>query len=210
MAHGTPPSLASRGEERPTDLLSKVVSGDADALRRFYEGCVDALYAFVFYRVGKDPSLAEDVVQQTFVVAFERHRTFDESRGSLSSWVCQLSRNVIRAHLKDRRRVEELDMWDKVDRALAEAFERMEREALVDEVIERRQTRDLVHVTMGHLAEPYRRLLERKYIEDRSLADMAVELEVSEEAVKSMLARARRAFRETFQTLGNTLAESES
>ncbi|NUP06991.1 MAG: RNA polymerase sigma factor [Polyangiaceae bacterium] len=194
----------------PSALLAAVARGDKDALRRLYETCVDGLYTFVFYRVGKDPALAEDVVQETFLLAMSHHGDFDERRGTLRSWVCQLSRNVIRTHLRQRRRSEEIDMWDRVDRALVEAFERMEREALAQEVLEKKEVRDLVHVTMGHLAANHRHILERKYLEDRSLAELALELGVSEDAAKSMLARARRAFRETFQTLGRTLAEVES
>lgn len=200
----------NEGEEEPGALLRAVAQGDASALRRFYEACVDALYTFVFYRVGKDPALAEDVVQETFLTAMQRHGDFDADRGTLRGWVCQLSRNVIRSHLKAHRRHAEIDMWDRVDHKLVTAFERMEREALADDVLEQREVQDLVHMAMGHLADHHRRLLERKYLEDATLADLSVELGVSEDAVKSMLARARRAFREAFQTLGRSLSEAES
>lgn len=191
-------------------LLAAVAAGDATALRRFYELCVDGLYSFVFYRVGKDPALAEDVVQETFIAAMERNRDFDAERGTLRSWLCQLSRNVIRTHLRERRRLEEIDMWDRADRALLEALERMEREALAHEVLEKEEVRDLVHTAMVHLADHHRQILQRKYVDERTLAELAEELGVTEEAAKSSLARARRAFRETFQALGRALAEVES
>ncbi|MFO0551292.1 MAG: sigma-70 family RNA polymerase sigma factor [Polyangiaceae bacterium] len=195
-----------RNADEPTALLARVARGDPEALRQLYAANVDGLYAFVFFRVGKDPALAEDVVQETFLVALERTEAYDESRGSLRAWLCQLSRNVARAHLTARRRLEDVERWDRVDKVLLDAFERMDREALVDEVLERRETRDLVHTALGHLPDPYRHVLHQKYVEDRSLDDLAQELGVSEDAAKSLLARARRAFRETFQTLGRTLA----
>ena len=46
--------------------------GDRDAIGRFYDAHVDALYTFVFYRVGHDAALAEDVVQETFAIALAR------------------------------------------------------------------------------------------------------------------------------------------
>ena len=190
--------------------LALVARGDAEALRQFYDTCVDGLYVFVFYRVNKDPALAEDVVQDTFMAAMERHAEYDASRGSLGSWVCQLSRNVIRRHLRERRRTTELDMWDRVDKALLQVFERMDREELAHEIIEKEEVRELVQMAMAHLEEGHRVLLERKYLHDRSLVEIARELGTTEEAVKSKLARARRAFRETFQTLGRALAEVES
>lgn len=198
------------GDEEPEALLRAVAGGDPAALERFYRACVDALYTFVFYRVGKDPAAAEDVVQETFLSAMRRPSDFDAKRGTLRGWLCQLSRNVIRAHLKAARRHAEIDMWERLDHKLVDAFARMEREALADELLAQREVQDLVHMAMGHLAEHHRRLLERKYVEDATLGDLSQELGVSEDAVKSMLARARRAFREAFQTLGGSLSEARS
>jgi RNA polymerase sigma-70 factor (ECF subfamily) len=191
-------------------LVERVGRGDADALRELYGQSVDGLYAFVFFRVGKDKAAAEDIVQETFLAALGRLAEFDAGRGSFGAWLCQLSRNIARAHLVAQRRTEELDMWDRVDSAMTEAFARMERDALVDEILERNETRDLVHLAMSSLPDLYRRALEQKYVDERSLEEMATERGVSEDAVKSLLARARRAFRETFQSLGKALAGGES
>ena len=197
-------------EEGPDELLARVARGDAGALRSFYDLTVDGVYAFVFYRVGKDAALAEDVVQETFLIALERTHEFVPSRGSLRSWVCQLSRNVVRAQLRHRNRTQELDMWDRVDRALVDALARMEREALVDDVLAREETRDLVHLAMHNISDGHRQVLQRKYLEGKSLSELSRELGLSEDAVKSLLARARRAFREAFQTLGKSLLEASS
>lgn len=200
----------SSGKEAPSELLRRVERGDKDALVRFYQRAVDGLYAFVFYRVGRDAGLAEDVVQETFLLALDRTGDYEEGRGSLRSWLCQLSRNVIRRQLRVRKSSQSLALWDKLDASLARAFERIEREALASEVLERRETQDLVYVTMGHLPDPYRHVLERKYVDDRSLEDLASELGISVDAVKSLLARARRAFREAFHTLSAEGAELAS
>ena len=46
----------------PGAELDAAQDGDRRAIERFYDAHVDGLYAFVFYRVGRDASLAEDVV----------------------------------------------------------------------------------------------------------------------------------------------------
>ncbi len=191
-----------RTDER---LLRRAARGDPGAVERLFEDHVDALYAFVFYRAGRDESLAEDVVQETFVTALDRMDRFDPSRGSLRSWLRTLSRNVVRSHLKARNRLATLERWDRVDAALAEALEELDSEPLSDEVIERAQTRDLVNMTIANLPERYRDALERKYVEGESVGELATALGVSEDAAKSLLARARRAFRETFLTLTREL-----
>lgn len=189
--------------------LRRVRRGDCRALKQFYEQHVDGLYAFVFYRVGRDETLAEDVVQETFLTALDRMDAYDAERGSVATWLCVLSRNVIRRNLKSHRRSQELQaMWDRIDETLAQVFAALDREPLTDEVIEREETRDLVNVTIAHLPDRYRKVLEQKYIGGESLADLAQQMDVSEDAAKSMLARARRAFRDTFVALSQAATES--
>ena len=100
--------------------LRRVRRGDSAALEQFYEQHVDGLFAFVFYRVGRDKTVAEDVVQDTFLTALDRMDAYDDKRGSVATWLCVLSRNVIRRHLKSHRRSQELQgMWDRIDETLA-------------------------------------------------------------------------------------------
>lgn len=56
-------------------------------------------------------------------------------------------------------------------------------------------------MTIANLPDPYGVVLQKKYVGGASLADLARDMRVSEDAVKSLLARARRAFRDTFLTL---------
>jgi RNA polymerase sigma-70 factor (ECF subfamily) len=199
---------ATRSDEE--SLLRRAARGDERALTEVYEANVDGLYAFVFYRVGRDVSLAEDVVQETFSKALEQLERYDARRGSIQSWLCTTSRNIIRDHLRAHRRATELAaMWDRIDETLAQIFESLDRTPLSDEVIERAETRDLVNMTIANLPEKYRTALEWKYVEGDSLAAVAARLEMSEVAAKSLLARARRAFRETFSTLCQSMAEAK-
>src|SRR6201989_2909592 len=96
--------------------------GDRDAIARFYDAHVEALYAFVFYRVGRDAALAEDVVQETFALALAKRAEFDPARGTPGAWLRVLSRNVIRDHVRDHHRVEQ---WERIDVSLAEMFAAM-------------------------------------------------------------------------------------
>ena len=71
----------------------------------------------------------------------------------------------------------------------------------------REETRDLVNMAIAHLPENYRVVLARKYVDDEPLETLAGELGISVDATKSLLARARRAFRDTFAALGQALTE---
>jgi RNA polymerase sigma-70 factor (ECF subfamily) len=194
--------------QRPDVALADAQAGDRDAIGRFYDAHVDGLYAFVFYRVGRDSSLAEDVVQETFTVALSRKAEYDAERGSVGSWLTVLSRNVIRDHMRDHKRSDDLlTAWERIDATLAQTFAAMAERPLPGEVLERAETRDLVHMAVANLPEQYRTVLTRKYVDGESLETLSSELGISVDATKSLLARARRAFRETFAALSANFSE---
>jgi RNA polymerase sigma-70 factor (ECF subfamily) len=195
----------------PDTELRAAKAGDREAIGRFYDAHVDGLYAFVFYRVGRDQSLAEDVVQETFALALSRTNAYDASRGSVGSWLTVLSRNVIRDHLRDHKRTNEFAAaWERIDATLAQTFAAMAERPLPGEVLERAETRDLVHMAVANLPEQYRTALTRKYVDGESLETLSGELGLSIDATKSLLARARRAFRDTFATLSANFSEVAS
>lgn len=188
--------------------LAAAAAGDRRALARLYDDHVDGLYAFVFYRVGGDAALAEDVVQETFAQALRRQAEYDEGRGSVATWLSTLSRNVIRDHLRAHRRGDELaGAWQQIDQSLGQTFAAMAQSPLPGEVLQRNETRDLVNMAIANLPEAYRSALTRKYVEGESLDQIAASLGISVDAAKSLLARARRAFRETFSALSHTFSE---
>ncbi len=195
----------------PGAELRAAADGDRGAIARFYEAHVDGLYTFVFFRVGRDSSLAEDVVQETFAQALARRVEFDLARGTVAHWLTVLSRNVIRDHLRAHRRTDELaDAWERIDATLAQNFAAMAERPLPGEVLERAETRDLVHMAVANLPEQYRTALTRKYIDGDSVETLAATLGLSVDATKSLLARARRAFRDTFAALSTHLSEASS
>jgi RNA polymerase sigma-70 factor, ECF subfamily len=194
---------------RSSGDLRAAQAGDRLAIGRFYDAHVDGLYAFVFYRVGRDASLAEDVVQETFTLALTNRDAYDPARGSVASWLTVLSRNVIRDHLREHRRTDALQAtWERIDATLAQTFAAMAERPLPGEVLERAETRDLVHMAVANLPEQYRTALTRKYVDGESLETLASELGISVDATKSLLARARRSFRDTFATLSAHFSEA--
>jgi RNA polymerase sigma-70 factor (ECF subfamily) len=201
--------LARLFRSGPGSDLRAAQDGDKVAIARFYDAHVDGLYTFVFFRVGRDATLAEDVVQETFTLALTRRDAYDPARGSIASWLSVLSRNVIRDHVREHRRGDALQAtWERIDATLAQTFAAMAERPLPGEVLERAETRDLVHMAVANLPDQYRTALTRKYVDGESLETLAGELGISVDATKSLLARARRSFRDTFATLSAHFSEA--
>jgi len=201
--------LARLFRSSPSTDLRAAQRGDRAAIGRLYDHHVDALYAFAYYRVGCDAALAEDVVQETFAIALSRRADYDPARGSVGSWLTVLSRNAIRDCVRAHRRSDELQAaWERIDATLAQTFAAMAERPLPGDALERAETRDLVHMAVANLPDQYRTALTRKYVDGESLETLAGELGISVDAAKSLLARARRAFRDTFATLSAHFSEA--
>lgn len=181
-------------------LRDRIVDGDRSAAEALLAAHLDPLYEFVHYRIGGDAERAQDVVQDTFLVALERMHAFD-GRSSLYTWLCGIAKNKIRA-VHGRRRTRSLDeVLESADSEIDAILAQIEREPLPLEVIERRETRDLVGATLSSLPPEYKRTLVEKYVEGRSLAEIAARAGKGEKATESMLTRARVAFARVFELL---------
>jgi RNA polymerase sigma-70 factor (ECF subfamily) len=183
-------------------LHLQAANGSEEALSRLYHDSADGLFAFVLYRVGGDVSLTEDIVQETFLWAIDHLKRFRPELGTFLGWLCTNSRNIIRKHLRDNRRGKELQhVWEQIDQAMIKVYASFEKFPLSDEILERKETQALVQASIAQLPKQYRNILAIHYIDGTALKEVGSLLSISEEAAKSLLARARRAFRETFTAM---------
>jgi len=181
--------------------------GRPEAIERWFETYVDSLYAFVFHRVGRDPELAADVVQETFLTALRKIRTYDPKRGDMLPWLTFIARNAIRKTLRQEARYAPGELGDQVDgRALA-GLRKLDVAPLPDDVLERKETAELVQLALTLLSSGYRQLLEQRYHHQRSIAEIARAQGATAGAVKTRLHRARLAFKTAFESVLQSLEE---
>jgi RNA polymerase sigma-70 factor (ECF subfamily) len=83
------------------ELLARVAAGDAAALADLFRRHRLAVHRFAV-RLGGEPA-AEDVVQQTFLLAWSQARSF---RGSarVTTWLMGIAANVVRRNRRDETR----------------------------------------------------------------------------------------------------------
>ena len=189
-------------------LRDRIVDGDTEAAEELVTKHLDGLFEFVHYRAGGDRGLAEDVVQDTFVVALERIGGFD-GHASLHTWLCGIARNKLRAQRRKRRPrpLEEvlLEADADIDRILAD----VEREPLPEWALERQETQDLVGATLSSLSPEHRTALVAKYVDGESVRHIADRLGKGEKAAESTLHRARVAFGKVFALLAKRRGEEK-
>ena len=187
---------------------NRILAGDRREAEQLFRGHLDALYEFAHFRVGGDRALAEEVVQDTFVTAFERLSTYD-GRASLHAWLCGIARNKVREHRRRRRGRPIDEVLAESDAEIDNILAQVSREPLPDWVLEQAETRELVGATLSSLPPEYREALVGKYVDELTTAEVGLRLGKGAKAAESTLTRARLAFARVFELLARRRGEVE-
>jgi RNA polymerase sigma-70 factor (ECF subfamily) len=156
-------------------------------LERLFDRHADDVRRYVVM-VLRNRSDAEDIVQQTFLKALRALRA-GVSPERPRQWLVAIAHNECRMHFRQAsRRPSEVELDVVVDQA---------------SIDDGAPSADEIREALAHLAPNQRAALVMRELEDRSYAEIAAALEVSESAVETLLFRARRALREQFEDKGD-------
>ena len=72
------------------------------SFENFYKENIDKIYRFVFFRVGYDKALAEDLVSEIFLKALEHFSDYDE-KISQSAWLFTIGKNHLINHWRNKK-----------------------------------------------------------------------------------------------------------
>jgi RNA polymerase sigma-70 factor (ECF subfamily) len=89
-------------------LLGLVQKGDEQAMASIFDRYSKVVYS-VALRVLRDPSAAEDVLQEIFMQIWRNPDTFIATRGSLGGWLAVVSRNRSIDALRRRRPTDSIE-----------------------------------------------------------------------------------------------------
>lgn len=196
----TPPATPPSVEHDEAVLLKGLRAGEQAAyetLVRTYSGRLLA----VTRRYLHNDDDARDALQDTFLSAFRSLHTFTEG-SMLSTWLHRIAINAALMKLRTRRRRPE----DSLEDLLPKFTEDGHREdghrgnptrAWKDSesLLERQETRTVVRTCIDRLPETYRMVLLLRDIEELDTEEAARVLDISPNAVKIRLHRARQALR---------------
>ncbi len=173
------------------DLAERVGRGDSRAIDEFCRAYLPRLYRYVLPRV-PTPEDADDVVQIVLSIAARRMETF-RGDASLFSWLAAICRReagrYAKAAVRRRAMFESYD-GERDGHALHAA------EAPTPDVVSAESDRARsIQSCLARLPERYAEVLELKYMDGYSSREIAAMYHTSDEAIQSLLARARRSFR---------------
>jgi RNA polymerase sigma-70 factor (ECF subfamily) len=181
------PSRASRREEEAA-LMAAVAAGDrGPALRQLYRSYEGRLYGLGLKLLG-DASLAEELVQETFVRVWRKADQFDPDKGTVATFVFTIARHIA------------VDLWR---RPSSRPFEpATDDEAAPGDAMERVVLSIAVRHALDGLSPAHREVLELSYRRDLKQSQIAERLGVPLGTVKTRTYHALRALKAALEAGG--------
>ncbi|HET9015009.1 MAG TPA: sigma-70 family RNA polymerase sigma factor [Thermomicrobiaceae bacterium] len=143
------------------DLVRRMAEGEVGALDVLYDRYARAVYAFAVRIVG-DGLLAEEVLQEAFVRAWQQAGRFELTRGRFPSWLLSITHNLAIDEVRKRqRRPQRADAVDIADVLQGEVDTTVD----VEEAAEAAELRARIQAAMATLPEPQRRVIELAYFD---------------------------------------------
>jgi len=177
------------------ELISRLQERDPEGLAAAYDHYGRVAYS-VLLRITRDPSVAEDLVQELFIRLWNRGKEFDSSKGTLGVWLLSIARNMAIDHVRSAQarfsmRLRPIDHLDQLSMAAAGS----EPESVID------RSR-AVSAAFTTLTPNEKRVLELAYFEGFSQTEIADRLKEPLGTVKSWTRSALGRMRKVIQEGG--------
>jgi RNA polymerase sigma-70 factor (ECF subfamily) len=193
-----------------TELAALARTGEAAVFRTIMQRHNRRLYRVARGVLGDDAD-AEDVVQETYVRAFE-HLAHFRGESSLGTWLTRIAINEALGRRRKRRPsvdIANVDMLDEQGEVRVLIFPGIRAAGNPETDASRAEVRRLLERAVDELPEPFRIVFVMREIEQMSVEETASQLEIRPETVKTRLHRARRLLREALQQkLGAVLQDA--
>lgn len=164
------------------DQITRAAAGDAAAVRALVNRYSPGVLALATRMLG-DSAEAEDVTQETFIRAWKALPSW-EPRAKFSTWLHRVALNLCYDRLRKHREVLPEELPDRADPSLGP-----------QDTLDQTQRVKAVEAAIARLPERQSAALTLCALQGHSQSEAAEIMEVSVEALESLLARARRTLR---------------
>jgi RNA polymerase sigma-70 factor (ECF subfamily) len=176
-------------ETQEQDIIRKFKCGDESGLRLLFDLYYSPLCLFA-YKYFDSHDKAEDIVQEAFITLWEKNRLID-FKGSIKSYLFSIVRNNSINKIRDDKRFRFEDVEDQAYVIIEDKFES-------EELEERKR---MLYHEIGQLPSQSKKVFEAIVFEKMKYAEVAAELDVSINTVKTHYSRALKQLRSSLDIL---------
>jgi RNA polymerase sigma-70 factor, ECF subfamily len=178
----------------PTDeeLMAQVQRRDREAFTRLLDRHLAGLQKFLIRTTGNGAD-ADEVAQEAFLRIWTRADSWQSDRVRFTTWLFRIARNLAIDRHRRRRETNDEDLEQIADEAPDTAH-----------TIDAERRRKMMQNAIAQLPERQRTALVLCHFDGMSNPDAAAVLDVSVDALESLLARARRSLKNALRPLIET------
>jgi RNA polymerase sigma-70 factor (ECF subfamily) len=173
------------------DLLHRVSERDSEAFRTLFNLYGPRVKAYMM-RQGADAQVAEDLAQETMLTVWRKAALYSGSKGSASTWIFTIARNLRIDRLRREMPFQELPDAHEAEAAADETPP--------DEIASQRERQARVRTVLAALPADQREIVVLAYIDGLSHSEIARRVGVPLGTVKS---RMRLAYNRIREALGD-------
>ena len=175
--------MRARGKEADERLLIEAAQKDPARFAELYENNFERVYAYVVRRVG-DRAETEDLTSEVFHHALANLRRFEWRGIPFAAWLYRIAANLISDRWQHKSREQLTDEVEQIESAPASGveFEEVERRATLFRLVDT-------------LPAEQRRVVVLRFVEQKSIKEVAREIRKTEGAVKQLQFRALSSLR---------------
>ncbi|WP_086667970.1 sigma-70 family RNA polymerase sigma factor [Lentzea kentuckyensis] len=170
--------------DEPWQLVKAAQEGDTDAFGVLYDKYVDMVFRYVLFRVGGDRAFAEDVTSETFLRALRSIGSVSYQGRDVGAWFVTIARNIVFDHVKSSRYRLEVTTAELQDN-------REETSGPEQEVMTEATNAELLRC-VSQLGDDQQECIRLRFIEGKSVSEVAELMDRNEGAVKALQHRAVR------------------
>jgi RNA polymerase sigma-70 factor (ECF subfamily) len=168
-----------------TEIIERLKAQDSSIISYLYDHYSHALYGIIVHIV-QDESIAEEVLQETFLKIWQNANVYDAQKGRLYTWMLNIARNMA------------------IDTTRGKGYKKSQKNQSFENNVNYLETKN-VHYTpvegigvkelVNQLDISYRMIIEKVYFEGYTLADAAEVLEIPLGTLKTRLRTALQLLR---------------
>jgi RNA polymerase sigma-70 factor, ECF subfamily len=179
-------------QHRMADLLRRIAdSGDVEAFKQLYQAFGPRVKAYMM-RQGANADTADELAQETLLTVWRKARLYSADKGSASTWIYTIARNL----RIDRLRRE--FAWQELPEGHNET---PSTDSLPDEIVSDNERQVRVQASLKDLPADQYEVVALSYLEGLSHSEIAEKLNVPLGTVKSRMRLAYQKIRETVEDL---------
>lgn len=187
-------------------LVKRLLAQEPAAFDEFFEQNFQRLFRFALARLSHDTEASKEVAQSTMSKAIRNMHSY-RGEAALFTWLCAICRHEISDWVAKQTRYRKHIVLTEDYPELQAVVDSIQAPGISDPEsnYQKAELGRLIHVALDRLPPKYGNALEWKYIEGYSVKEIADRLGLGQEAAQSLLARARRAFHDVYQSLSAPL-----